>query len=43
MENGITKPSGIKWIGDIPSNWQVLRVKDGFFQKKSKRTYTWNY
>ncbi len=36
MENGITKPSGIKWIGDIPSNWQVLRVKDGFFQKKSK-------
>lgn len=36
MENRKMKPSGIKWIGDIPFDWKVLRVKDGFVQKKSK-------
>lgn len=30
------KDSKIKWINDIPSNWNVNRVKDWFFQKKSK-------
>lgn len=30
------KDSGIRWIRDIPDNWKVLRVKDGFIQKKTK-------
>lgn len=32
----IMKESGIEWIGLIPNDWEVLRVKDGFTQKKSK-------
>lgn len=30
------KYSGYEWLGDIPIAWDVLRVKDGFLQKKSK-------
>lgn len=30
------KDSGIKWIGMIPEEWNVLRVKDGFVRKKSE-------
>lgn len=25
------KPSGISWIGEIPSHWEVLRLKNLFF------------
>ena len=27
------KPSGIDWIGDIPSHWQTCRIKDCFILK----------
>lgn len=30
------KDSGIDWIGYIPEEWKILRVKNGFNQKKSK-------
>lgn len=30
------KNSNVEWIGEIPSDWEVLRVKDGFTQKKAK-------
>ena len=30
------RDSGIEWIGLIPAHWQILKVKDGFFIKKSK-------
>ena len=30
------KDSKFKWLGQIPEDWQVIRVKDGFTQKKSK-------
>lgn len=30
------KASGYDWLGRIPDDWKVLRVKDGFTQKKSK-------
>ena len=28
--------SKYSWLGKIPSNWKILKVKDGFYQKKSK-------
>lgn len=30
------KASGIEWIGDIPRSWKIIKVKDGFVQKKAK-------
>lgn len=30
------KDSGIRWIGQIPSNWKIVRVKDAFIRKKAK-------
>ena len=30
------KDSGIRWIGEIPTNWNVIRVKDAFVRKKTK-------
>lgn len=30
------KDSGVKWIGEIPINWQVKKVKHNFFRKKGK-------
>lgn len=30
------KESGIEWIGEIPEDWKILRVKDGFTVKKAK-------
>lgn len=30
------KDSKIEWIGLIPDDWTVLRVKDGFIRKKSE-------
>lgn len=30
------KDSGIEWIGAIPEHWNIIKVKDGFYQKKSK-------
>lgn len=30
------KNSGIRWIGQIPENWDVVRVKDAFTRKKAK-------
>lgn len=30
------KDSGIRWIGQIPSNWNIVRVKDAFIRKKAK-------
>ena len=29
------KDSGIRWIGEIPENWDVVRVKDAFTKKKA--------
>ena len=28
------KDSGVRWLGDIPCYWKVMRVKHGFFRKK---------
>lgn len=30
------KDSGIEWIGEIPSEWRVFRVQDGFYRKDEK-------
>lgn len=30
------KDSGIEWIGKIPENWQVVRVKNIFYRKNEK-------
>ena len=30
------KDSEIRWIGQIPKNWKVIRVKDAFTRKKAK-------
>lgn len=30
------KNSNVSWLGMIPSDWNVIRVKDGFFEKKCK-------
>lgn len=30
------KDSNIRWIGQIPKNWKVIRVKDAFTRKKEK-------
>ena len=30
------KDSGIEWIGEIPVNWNIGRVKHGFFRKKTE-------
>ena len=30
------KDSGIRWMGDIPSDWNVERVKHGFVRKKEE-------
>ena len=30
------KTSGISWIGDIPSDWKVCKVKHSFYRKKEK-------
>lgn len=32
----VMKDSGIEWIGAIPEHWNIIKVKDGFYQKKSK-------
>ena len=36
MSNRAMKDSGIEWIGDIPQDWNIGRVKDGFLRKNSK-------
>lgn len=30
------KPSGVEWIGEIPQNWDISRVKAAFYRKKEK-------
>lgn len=30
------KDSGIEWIGDIPQEWEIRKVKNAFYRKKSK-------
>lgn len=30
------KDSGVKWLGDIPSHWEVLRLGSYFFERKQK-------
>lgn len=30
------KDSGIAWLGEVPDRWNIIRVKDGFTQKKAK-------
>lgn len=32
------KDSGVEWIGQIPSHWEVKRLKDLFVESKSKST-----
>ena len=32
------KPSGIEWVGDIPSHWKVDRIVDHGLQNKTKNT-----
>lgn len=39
------KPSGIDWLGDIPADWEVKRLKYGFYFTKGKNAalYTAEY
>ena len=30
------KDSGVEWIGEIPKNWNVQRVKNAFVRKKAE-------
>ena len=30
------KDSRIRWLGNIPVSWDIVKVKDGFIQKKAK-------
>ncbi len=30
------KDSGVEWIGEIPENWKIGRVKNGFVRKNEK-------
>ena len=30
------KDSGIEWLGEIPEHWEVLKIKQLFFEKKKK-------
>lgn len=30
------KDTGIPWVGSIPQNWKLGRVKQGFFRKKQR-------
>ena len=30
------KDTGIPWVGSIPQNWKLGRVKQGFFRKKAE-------
>ena len=32
------KDSDIRWIGQIPKKWKVIRVKDAFTRKKQKQS-----
>ena len=34
------KYSGYKWLGDIPKEWKVVKVKDVFYRKKAKAYQT---
>ena len=34
------KDSGVEWIGEIPKNWNVQRVKNAFVRKKACLLYT---
>lgn len=34
------KDSGIEWIGKIPKEWKIVRVKDGFYRKNKKAHQT---
>lgn len=36
MTERLMKDSQIQWLGEIPNDWSVVKVKDGFYQKKSK-------
>ena len=29
------KDSGIEWIGEIPKDWEIVKVKDAFNRKKA--------
>lgn len=30
------KDSGFRWLRDIPTDWEVLKIKNGFYRKKAK-------
>lgn len=30
------KPSGIEWLGDIPSHWDIKKIGQSFFERKEK-------
>ncbi len=30
------KDSGFRWLREIPYNWEVLKIKNGFYRKKAK-------
>lgn len=32
----VLKDSGIEWIGEIPSEWEIRKVKNAFFRKNEK-------
>jgi type I restriction enzyme S subunit len=34
--NRAMKDSGVKWIGEIPQDWEILKVKDVFYRKNTK-------
>jgi type I restriction enzyme S subunit len=30
------KPSGVEWVGDIPNNWDISRIKKFFIERNEK-------
>ena len=36
------KDSGIEWLGEIPEHWEVLKIKQLFFEKKKKHDINLN-
>ena len=35
------KPSGVEWLGDIPANWEVKRIKQLSFLKAERILLPW--
>ncbi len=39
--NDCLKPSGVKWLGDVPEHWEVRRISGVFRERKEKGQPEW--